>query len=589
MRLPACVALWLGLLAVPALAADPIMPLSDVERGMRCEGRTVFYGTAVETFEVEVLDVLEPSADAGAAILIRASGPRLGEGGLGYGFSGSPVYCRDSAGVMRNAGAVAAGLGDARNQVALATPIEDILGTPASVPPHARPATAAERSARPLATPLTLTGPGRTVRRAITAAARRHGIELLWAPGRASQTRAAGEMKPGSSVAAAISAGHIGLSGIGTVAYRDADAVWAFAHPFEGVGRRSLILQDAFVHAIVENAGTSDEGATTYKLASATRVAGTFGFDGLAAVGGLLGSPPPTILVHVDAAGPDGPIAASRSQVADESALNYPSGFPPLSLVASSAVADRAYTVLQSAAGASHGTLCTRIRVAERRRAMRFCNRYVGDGSWPGGPQDAMAADVAMAASLVEQFDRRQLHVERVRASLELRHGIRFAVMRRASGPRRVRPGQRIRLRLVVQRPRQRAQQVSFRYRVPHTVRPGRRTLRLIGTSADPGESSLAGVFGGIFDFEGGFFGFESGPRPQTVRALARAVRAIERFDGVRATFRRPRAGEEDPFLSEIFGVPDAGHRAGEPVFRHPRLRIGGRATVRLRVLPRRR
>src|SRR5688500_12716513 len=102
MRLPLWVILWLGALASPALAADPIMPLEDVERGMQCEGRSVFRGTAFETFDVEILDVIaQDPMGSGPVILFRASGPAVDDTGLGFGFSGSPIYCPDENGLMR--------------------------------------------------------------------------------------------------------------------------------------------------------------------------------------------------------------------------------------------------------------------------------------------------------------------------------------------------------------------------------------------------------------------------------------------------------------------------------------------------------
>src|SRR5919107_4454360 len=130
MRVLLLAAVWLGLLAGPALAADPIMPLEDVERGMQCEGRSVIRGTAIETFDVEILDVIaQDPMGSGPVILFRASGPAVDETGLGFGFSGSPIYCPDESGLMRNAGAVFAGVEDYGTDTALATPIESMLST----------------------------------------------------------------------------------------------------------------------------------------------------------------------------------------------------------------------------------------------------------------------------------------------------------------------------------------------------------------------------------------------------------------------------------------------------------------------------
>src|SRR3954464_1824255 len=103
-RLPAAFAGLLAALAfaAPAQAGDPIMPLSQVHRGMHCTGRSVVQGTDIATFDVEVLDVVVGGGDSESPqILVRASGPALAGSGIAAGFSGSPIYCPDDAGVQR--------------------------------------------------------------------------------------------------------------------------------------------------------------------------------------------------------------------------------------------------------------------------------------------------------------------------------------------------------------------------------------------------------------------------------------------------------------------------------------------------------
>ena len=55
-------------------------------------------------------------------------------------------------------------------------------------------------------------------------------------------------------------------SAVGTVAYVDGDRVWVFGHQLEGVGRRALLLQDAYVFRIVNNPLALGQIGTTYKL-----------------------------------------------------------------------------------------------------------------------------------------------------------------------------------------------------------------------------------------------------------------------------------------------------------------------------------
>ena len=72
-RLPAALAGLFAclLLAGPAYAGDPIMPLSDVHGGMHCTGYSVIRGTTISSFDVDVIDVTEDG------ILIEASGPAV--------------------------------------------------------------------------------------------------------------------------------------------------------------------------------------------------------------------------------------------------------------------------------------------------------------------------------------------------------------------------------------------------------------------------------------------------------------------------------------------------------------------------------
>ena len=60
-------------------------------------------------------------------------------------------------------------------------------------------------------------------------------------------------LRPGSAVAVGYSNGDVRTSSVGTVAYVDGDRVWVFGHQLEGVGRRALLLQDAYVFRIINN------------------------------------------------------------------------------------------------------------------------------------------------------------------------------------------------------------------------------------------------------------------------------------------------------------------------------------------------
>src|SRR3954471_9813740 len=132
----------------PAFAGDPIMPLSDVHAGMHCTGYSVIHGTDISSFDVDVLDVADGDAVATPPrILVQVSGPAVDATGIGPGFSGSPIYCQDAAGVSRNIGAISESIGEYGAKTALATPIEHILATPTDAPAKPGAATTKTRAA----------------------------------------------------------------------------------------------------------------------------------------------------------------------------------------------------------------------------------------------------------------------------------------------------------------------------------------------------------------------------------------------------------------------------------------------------------
>ncbi len=218
-----------GLLAAavaPAAAGadEPIMKLADVRAGMQCSALSVVRGTVPSEFRIDVIDVLrgEPNA-RGARILFRASGAAVDATGIGPGFSGSPIYCLDATGTRRVAGSISEGIGQYGNHVALATPIEEVLGVRATAP-QARGATALLRSARPLAA--RSQSPGSPAPSARSTSARAQGRRP--AAGGASEPERAGyapvDPRPGTSIVRRLSTGDLSLGAVGTVTYRDGDA-----------------------------------------------------------------------------------------------------------------------------------------------------------------------------------------------------------------------------------------------------------------------------------------------------------------------------------------------------------------------------
>ena len=101
-----------------ALAAVPVMPVSELREGMKGIGKTVIRGTEIEEFSVEILGVLKNQGPVKNLILVRVSGPVIDKtGGIAQGMSGSPVIIDGKL-----VGAVAYGWGFADGRLGLLTP-----------------------------------------------------------------------------------------------------------------------------------------------------------------------------------------------------------------------------------------------------------------------------------------------------------------------------------------------------------------------------------------------------------------------------------------------------------------------------------
>lgn len=583
MRRPVAVVLTaLSVLLLPAAPAvadgEPTMPLAQVQRGMECKVRSVFKGTDITTFDAKVEDVVAGDAAAKKPyLLLRLSGQAIQGTGVGPGFSGSPVSCPDPAdGTMRIAGAISEGIGEYGGLLVLATPIELVLGEPID-PPTASVTRNAKvvRQARPLASPLTFGGLSPAVTRVVQRAARANGRVVYAVPGAPRTTDfTPPPIVPGAAMAASFAGGDLTAGSIGTVAYVDGDQVWGFGHPLDSVGRRGLLMQDAYVYAIVNNPlATSD--LQTYKYAAPGHEVGAIGYDGINAITGRLGVLPDRFPLKVTATDED----RRRTQVAnvtvvDEGPIGQPTGASALSTVAPIAVAQLAYNALGSSPVRQSGSMCVRVTLRERKAPLRFCNTYVGGAPGltgvSGGP---LVADVAAATGVLDSYRFGPIHITGVEVNLRLRRSLDQAFLLGAGGPRTVRRGRTATFTLRIKRVDGAAATRKVRVRVPRGTRRGEQALAFVGTSADLSASAgdpLEAVLdlGALAEEEEETD--EAGPR--TLRALAEDFAALARADGVTAAFVDPDASDEDE-------AP-----AGRQVLRDPRLRISGTAVVPVEV-----
>ena len=272
--------------------AAPILPLAEVRPGMVGEARTVFQGTAPESFKLRVVSILRNFLPKQDIILVRADDPQLESSGIAAGMSGSPVYVDGKL-----MGAIAYGWSFAKEPLAGVTPIEAMLAerdrpdrpedpyqAGAKLP---MPEPNAESSPRlqPVAIPLSVSGASDASLAYLDEELRGFGLHPVRAggSGRKTDAKIVPSPVPGSAVGVALVQGDMSTTAMGTLTYVDGKQVFAFGHPMFGIGAVKLPMVLGEIHAIIPSLSSS------LKMSSPIAEIGTITDDGKNGVVGVLG------------------------------------------------------------------------------------------------------------------------------------------------------------------------------------------------------------------------------------------------------------------------------------------------------------
>lgn len=113
--------------------AERYMRVSEVKPGMKGYGLSVFRGTKIDRFDVEVLSILKNFNPQHDVILISCKGANLEHTGSIAGMSGSPIFLTDGQGKERMIGAFAYGWPMMKDPIGGVQPIEYMLDLPVSI------------------------------------------------------------------------------------------------------------------------------------------------------------------------------------------------------------------------------------------------------------------------------------------------------------------------------------------------------------------------------------------------------------------------------------------------------------------------
>jgi hypothetical protein len=302
-----------------AAGAAEIMRLSEVKEGMIGTGRTVFKGTDIEEFQVEILGVLHNFFPQHSMILGILKGGALAETGVIAGMSGSPVFVDG-----KMIGAVAYSWPFSKTPIAGITPIESMLEAqtaPLEVPiqppveiaeyynfetlmtNHMPEAPKVSTSVpgfgnvelTPIATPLMVSGFDPKLVERFRPLFSSFGMQPMQAGvmGKADVSLPAGELEPGSPISVQLVRGDLDIGAIGTVTYRDQEKILAFGHPFFNLGPIDFPMATARIFAVVPSLFSS------FKVGSGGPIVGSVKQDFRSAVYGVVGEKSPMIPVTV--------------------------------------------------------------------------------------------------------------------------------------------------------------------------------------------------------------------------------------------------------------------------------------------------
>jgi hypothetical protein len=313
-------------------------PVDELRPGMVGVGRTVFEGDTLEDFKVTILGVLRNSIGPRRdLILARLEGGPLAKTGVIAGMSGSPVYIDG-----RLVGAVSYSLGQfATEPIAGITPIAEMVEAATLATPRRQAARVdlpvpftqdGLRSSlkqafswirpfadspsdvqvfgdsaispglgpllRPIATPLALGGFDAAVMDPVISAFRDQGFAPVMAGAAQAQatqvaSTSTAPLKPGDPLGVLLMSGDLEIGATGTVTDVDGDKVYAFGHPFYGLGPTQFPMTRAYVHALLPSLMNS------MKIASTGAVIGTVSQDRATAIAGTLGRGPALIPINL--------------------------------------------------------------------------------------------------------------------------------------------------------------------------------------------------------------------------------------------------------------------------------------------------
>ena len=465
-----------------SLDTSKYIAIDEVQTDMEAYCLTVFSGTEVERFGLEVLSVVRNQRPGQNMILVKGTDQRFLNNSAVHGCSGSPVYIDG-----RMAGALAAGWDGSLEPLYLVRPIEDMLevGTAGTASETANAVSMAHNDAQVLdlkasyehyldslkggypdsrmSLSLSSSLPASVIE-PFSGTFKEMGLDTVAAGALlpSSSFAETGSIKVGGVLALILCGGDISLAATGTVTEVIGDQFYGFGHQFNGTGSVNFPVAAGIVHTVV---GSRD---SSFKFSSPGPVLGTLEYDQTSAVRGTIGQMPQTIDLNI------GIDRYNDPQHRDYDC--YLAVDPRLSPLITQIALNGAAQV-QGALPPEHTVNYSGRVVVDENDIIAFDNI--------SSQRSLMEAstEVASVVSMLlnNEFEKVRINSIDVNLAIEPKN-ILASIWAVRVNQTTVRPGQTVTATVVLKTYRSQEEIVSIDLKVPDTLAPGKYTIQIIGS-----------------------------------------------------------------------------------------------------------
>ncbi|MDD5528809.1 MAG: hypothetical protein PHX21_02130 [bacterium] len=280
------------------LTTTGIMPVSEVKPGMKAFAITVLKGTKIDTFDVEIVDIMKNYLPKCDLFLGKIYGPKIAGMGIPSGVSGSPVYFKNTnMGHPATAGNEAELIGAVSYSFVIfpredgyfvgITPIENMLNPPSTVNNKGDK----KSSLSPIKLSFTTSANCDSVLKKL--ADNFSSLNIVKIDGSNSERQDSIIPFPGSALGIPLVTGDATYSVIGTCTYKKGNKVWGFGHSSFDFGKTELPMSAGYIYSTIPS------NYDSYKLGVSTKIIGTITNDDITGIRGEIGKMPKLIETNI--------------------------------------------------------------------------------------------------------------------------------------------------------------------------------------------------------------------------------------------------------------------------------------------------